>query len=163
MSLPIERKLPIILSFVFLMLAAIGFLLDRRTVSFEESRENEKRSQAVIANLDDVVTYTADIETATSGFVAVGNDTYLEPSNQAKSGLKKNIAELRSLAANDALRLSEVDGLESLITQKIQFEDNKADQRRQKGYDNASYLLGMRGGIEITQQIRDAVDKLKNT
>jgi signal transduction histidine kinase len=162
MSFPIERKLPVVLSFVFLMLAAIGFLLYKSTVSFQESRDNEKRSQAVIANLDDIVTSTADIETATSGFIALGNDTYLEPSDRAKVGLKKNIAELRTLLANDNSRVSEMDGLESLVKQKISYEENKVELRRQNGYDNASYLLGQMGGIEITRQIRVAVDKLKD-
>lgn len=161
MSLPIERKLPIILSFVFLMLAAIGFLLYRNTISFQEARENGRRSQAVIANLDDVVTYVADIESATSGFIAVGSDTYLEPFDQAKTGLKKNIGDLRTNLTGDEARLAEIDNLDSLISQKIEFENGKLDLRRQKGYDAASYLLGQRGGIDITQQIRAAVDKLK--
>ncbi|MGH9819526.1 MAG: CHASE3 domain-containing protein, partial [Pyrinomonadaceae bacterium] len=161
MSFPIERKLPIILSFVFLMLAAVGFLVYRSTVSFQEARENAHRSQAVIADLDDVVTYVADIETATSGFMAVGNDTYLEPFDQAKAGLKKNINDLRANFAGDAARLAEIDNLDGLISQKIEFESGKLDLRRQQGYGAASYLLGKREGIDITQQIRTVVDKLK--
>lgn len=162
MPLPIERKLPIILSFVFLMLAAIGFLLYQSTVSVQQARESEKHSQSVIANLDDVVTYVADIESSTTGFVTTGNDTYLEPSDAAKTGLKKNIAELRSLLADDLTRIRHVDNLEALISQKIQFESNKVDLRRQNGFDETSYLLGRRDGITITSQIRAGVDQLKD-
>jgi len=51
MTIPIERKLPVILSFVFMMLAAIGFLFYKSSVSFQEAQESTARSQAVIANL----------------------------------------------------------------------------------------------------------------
>jgi len=161
MAIPIERKLPVILSFVFMLLAAIGFLFYKSSVSFQEARENAARSQAVIANLDDIVSYVADIETATTGFVTTGNDTYLEPSHNARAGLKKNLTELRSLLANDGQGLAEVDGLDGLIAQKIQFENNKADLRRQNGYDQASYLLGQTSGLDITRQIRATIEKLK--
>jgi len=161
MTIPIERKLPVILSFVFMMLAAIGFLFYKSSVSFQEAQESTARSQTVIANLDDIVTFVADIETATTGFVTTGNDTYLEPANNAKSGVKKNLTELRSLAVNDTQRLAQIDGLEALINQKIQFETSKADLRRQNGFQQTAYLLGLNGGTEMTRQIRAAVDKLK--
>jgi len=161
MPIPIERKLPIILSFVFLMLAAIGFLVYRNSVSYREARDRAGRSQAVIANLDDVVTYIADIETATTGFVTTGNDTYLEPANNAKAGIKKNLTELRSLLADDGQKLSQMDELEALVAQKIQLENNKVDVRKQDGFDQASYLLGQNGGTGVTRQVRAAVEKLK--
>jgi len=162
MSLPIERKLPIILSFVFLMLAAIGFLLYRSTVSVQEARELEKHSQSIISNLDDVVTYTADLETATSGFIALGSDAYLEPFTRGKAGLKRNVSELRGLLAGDEARLSEIDQLEVLIGNKLDFEENKIELRRRDGFDQTAPLLGKTGGIAITEQVRALVDKLKN-
>lgn len=162
MSLPIERKLPIILSFVFLMLAAIGFLLYRSTTSVQEARESEKHSQAVIANLDDIVTYVADLETATSGFIALGNDTYLEPFSRGKAGLKRNISDLRGLLAGEEERLPEIDELEMLVGNKLDFEENKIELRRRDGFDQTAPLLGKTGGIAITEQIRARVDKLKD-
>jgi len=162
MSLPIERKLPIILSFVFLMLAAIGFLLYRSTVSVQEARELEKHSQSIISNLDDVVTYTADLETATSGFIALGSDAYLEPFTRGKAGLKRNVSELRGLLEGDEARLSEIDQLEVLIGNKLDFEENKIELRRRDGFDQTAPLLGKTGGIAITEQVRALVDKLKN-
>ena len=162
MSLPIERKLPIILSFVFLMLAAIGFLLYRSTVSVQEARELEKHSQSIISNLDDVVTYTADLETATSGFIALGSDAYLEPFTRGKAGLKRNVSELRGLMEGDEARLSEIDQLEVLIGNKLDFEENKIELRRRDGFDQTAPLLGKTGGIAITEQVRALVDKLKN-
>jgi len=162
MSLPIERKLPIILSFVFLMLAAIGFLLYRSTVSVQEARELEKHSQSVISNLDDIVSYTADLETATSGFIALGSDAYLEPFTRGKAGLKRNVSELRGLLAGAEARLTEIDQLDLLIGNKLDFEENKIELRRRDGFDQTAPLLGKTGGIAITEQIRALVDKLKS-
>lgn len=161
MPLPIERKLPIILSFVFLMLAAIGFLLYRNTVSVQQARDLEKHSQSIISNLDDVITYTADLETATSGFIALGSDVYLEPFSRGKAGLKKNVEQLRALLAADPVRLAEIDQLDVLIGNKLDFETNKIDLRRRNGFDQTAPLLGKTGGIVITEQIRASVDQLK--
>jgi signal transduction histidine kinase len=144
------------------MLAAIGFLLYRNTVSVQEAREFERRSQTIISNLDDIVTYTADLETATSGFIALGNDSYLDPFNSGKAGLKQNISELRSLLAASPSRIGEIDQLDRLISTKLDFEQNKIEVRRREGFDQTAPLLGKTAGIAITGQIRALVDQLKN-
>jgi signal transduction histidine kinase len=162
MPLPIERKLPIIFSFVFLILAGIGFLLYRNTVSVQEAREFERRSQSVISNLDDIVTYTADLETATSGFIALGSDAYLEPLSNGKAGLKQNISELRAVLAASPSRIGEIDQLDTLINNKLDFEQNKIELRRREGFEQTAPLLGKTAGIVITGQIRALVDQLKS-
>ncbi len=161
MSVRFERKLPLILFFVFLLLTAIGFVLYRNSVAIQSAIIREKHTQEILLLLDDTFTQTLDISTATNNFVIVGNDTYLEPYNRAKPKIAQNISTLRRESANNQTQLAELDALESLLADFVQEAERKVLLRKSGGYESAIVELPVKKGSDLSIAIRESIERLK--
>jgi len=101
MSLTFERKLPIILTFIFFVLTTVGILSYQSTLSVREELSRQKRTRDVLISLDDVLTGSIDTDNAVMRFIVTGNETYLVPVAQAHSTITAKMAELDKLTAAD--------------------------------------------------------------
>src|SRR5262245_49309313 len=97
MPLSTERKLPLILFFVVVVMTVLGIAFYQYTASLQDAVDIEKRTQRVLQNLDETLHLTLDIESSLSGFTITGNDTYLDPYKKAKPKIPQNLAALRSM------------------------------------------------------------------
>src|SRR5829696_5935350 len=97
MTLTIERKLPLILFFVVLVLTVLGFALYQYTASLQDAVDIEKQTQDTVTRLDEISRLVLDIDSALSGFIITGNDSYLTPYETAKPKITSNIAQLRAM------------------------------------------------------------------
>ena len=116
MKLTFERKLPIVLFFVFLMMAAVGFVFYQNTVSLQEALEWEKKAQGVIFYLENTMAVALDAEAEARAFVETGNSTYVDLYNKAKLKADSNLASLRTLIAEDPIQKEELKKLELILT-----------------------------------------------
>ena len=161
MPLTIERKLPLILFFVVIVLTALGFVLYRYTTSLQDTVDNEKRTQKVVAKLDETLRQTLNIGSALSSFIITGNDTYLEPYDRAKARIPQNIAELRTLAADDPAEMEELGRLNEWTSAYIELVDKKIEARKVHGFEASVATLGDSSERTITTNIRASIDRLK--
>jgi hypothetical protein len=100
MKLTFERKLPIILFFVFLMLTATGLLFYQRTDSLQQALSRQQHSQEVVSTLDDALAMAVASESEQRGFIVTGNTTYLDRFERRKRLVNDDLARLRALAAD---------------------------------------------------------------
>ena len=157
-----EQFLPIILSFVFLLLSVIGFFSYRSSLSYQEAVRSQKESRDTLLNLDETLTLAVDMQTGMTGFVVNGNETYLDPYIRAKTEIKEKLASLRTLMADDPTELAGLDGLEKLINQRIDAAAAIIATRRSEGHELAVLELGSRDEIDLMENIRTTIDQLKN-
>lgn len=157
-----EQFLPIILSFVFLLLSVIGFFSYRSSLSYQEAVRSQKESRDTLLNLDETLTLAVDMQTGMTGFVVNGNETYLDPYIRAKTEIKEKLASLRTLMADDPTELAGLDGLEKLINQRIDAAAAIIAIRRREGHELAVLELGSRDEIDLMENIRTTIDQLKN-
>ena len=108
MRLTFERKLPIILFFVFLMLTTVGVVFYQTTSSLQAAIEQQRRSQEVVSSVDDTIAASFEIQMGLNSFMLIGNSTYLDPLEHARQRIRTNLEKLRSLTANKASQQSEV-------------------------------------------------------
>jgi signal transduction histidine kinase len=163
MALKFERKLPIVMAFVFLMLAAIGFVFYQSTVSAQEALRWQRHSQDVIYRLDEILYLTLDSEAAVRGFVTVGSDTYLEPHRAAERRIKEDLSYLRQRFNNYAPQIEELDKLQANTSEYL-FEANRKIQIRiDKGSDVALLEVSPQKVKPIIDSMRVSVEKLKGT
>jgi len=101
MSLTFERKLPIVLTFVFFVLTTVGILSYQSTLSIREELSRQKRTRDVLVALDDVLTNNIDIDTAVMRFTITGNDTYLAMVSREQRAISESMTELDALTAAD--------------------------------------------------------------
>ncbi|MBC7898966.1 MAG: CHASE3 domain-containing protein, partial [Saprospiraceae bacterium] len=162
MFLKFERKLPIILFFVFLMLTTIGFLFYQNTISIQEAIKWEKSAQEVLSKLDETLTLALVIESSTSNFIVTGNETYLDPYNRAKPKINQNIATLRQLIPENPRQTAEIDRVEQLLGEIVTEAERRIALRKSEGFDIAVLELPKQRGKVPVDGVRDAIDRLKN-
>lgn len=156
-----ERKLPLILFFVFLMMTTVGFLFYQNTVSIQEAIKWEKESQEVLSALDGTQTLALEIESSTSNFVILGNETYLDPYNRAKPRINQNLAKLRQLKTNNPDQMSEIDRIDALIKEVVNEAERKIALRKSEGFPVAVLELPKQEGKRPLAGIREAIDRMK--
>jgi signal transduction histidine kinase len=161
MPLTIERKLPLILLFVVIIVTALGFLFYSYTTSLQDSVQLEKRTQNLVARLDETFRLTLDIEGSLNGFVLTGNDTYLDPYMRAKVRLPQTIADIKPFMINDPAQAEEFARLERWTNEYLEAVSRKIDRRKTDGSDSMIMMLGDSSDRVLTLNIRNSIDRLK--
>ncbi|SDO23985.1 PAS domain S-box-containing protein [Methylobacterium phyllostachyos] len=118
----------------------------------EADRLATARTNAVIADVERLISEVKDLETSERGFVLVGSEEYLTPYMAA---LPKIEAELASLgaAAQEPVRAGGP-SLAGLIAQKRDFAARVIAARRDRGFDAATDLVRTGEGKRLMDAIR---------
>jgi len=161
MLLTFERKLPIILFFVFLMLTTVGVVFYQTTSSLQAAIDQQKRSQDVVSSVDDTIAASFEIQMALSSFMLLGNSTYLDPLDGARQRIRTNLEVLRSLTAGNAPQQSEVNRIDQVLKEYNGEVSRKIDLRKLEGSDIDPSELPWRDGQKKLEQVRAAGDRIK--
>jgi signal transduction histidine kinase len=162
MLLTTERKLPLILFFVVIVLTVLGFAFYQHTTSLQDAVDVEKNTQKTVSKLDETLRLTLDVDASVSSFVITGSDSYLGPFENAKTKIPQNVAQLRSLMTDTPSELDELRNLEGFTNQYIAQADDKIERRKVEGFDATISSVGDRSERSITANIRASIDKLKS-
>lgn len=161
MSLTFERKLPIILFFVFLMLTTVGVVFYQNTISAADTLNRQRLSQEVVSRVDETVAFSFETHTALNNFMYVGNNTYLDPIERAKPKIRQNMDRLRVLTANRPLLLEEVNRLDQILKQYNSEVARKLDLRKIEGVDIAPSERFWTDGQKMLDQVRASGERIK--
>jgi signal transduction histidine kinase len=162
MPLTFERKLPIILFFVFLMLTTIGVVFYQNTTSMQDAITLQKHTQEVIGKVDETVALAFEIQSSFSTFMLVSNNTYLDPLERAKPKIRQNIEQLRALTANKADQLDDVNRVDQTLKEYISEVSRKIDRRKMEGATVAESELLWPQGKTMLDQIRFSGERIKS-
>ena len=162
MAITFERKLPVLLSFVFLVLTAIGFIFYQNASSLQGAIEREKRTTEVFANLDAINTSLMSIDNGMQGFIITGNPTYLDSFSRSKLGISKSLNDLRQLKFNNLEQVEQYNNIEQMIAELLAETDRKIELRRSEGFENAIVEISSQKSIALSNQIRQAIESAKS-
>lgn len=151
-----------ILTFVFLMLAIIGFAFYQNTVSLQQALIWEKQVQQTSVKLENTLTQMLDAEAEMRGFIVTGNSTYLDNYERRKNAVNTNLADLRSLFANSPQQLTELNSLTSTLQSFWEISQQKIDRRKLGGYDIATQEMSMHETKVLVDQARSLVERMRN-
>ena len=137
-------------AFILLLVALAAGTINY--LSGEADRTATARTNAVIADVERLISEVKDLETSERGFVLVGSEEYLTPYTAA---LPKIEAELASLgaAAQEPVRAGGPT-LAGLIAQKRDFATRVIAARRDRGFDAATDLVRTGEGKQLMDAIR---------
>ncbi len=163
MLLTFERKLPVILFFVFLMLTTIGVVFYQTTVSYKDSIAWQRHSKDVSALVDETVRLSFEMYTALNNFIQISNNTYLDPFERAKPQVRKNIERLRVLAQSESnsAEIEEVNNLDQTLQQFIEGVSRKVDLRKSAGLDFPEVEESWLEGQTLLKRISASGDRIK--
>ncbi|HEY2867710.1 MAG TPA: ATP-binding protein [Pyrinomonadaceae bacterium] len=160
MSLSFERKLPLILTFVFFMLTTVGIFFYQNTLSIREELRWQSDTRDVIVLLDRVFTNSIDSDSAALGLILTSNETYLQPP-AAGSQQSDDLARLQVLLSDDENESREFENLKSLLAQKSTLNKQLSDRFKQEGFEAVMTGFPMSRMQGLSMEIRTSVDHLK--
>ena len=160
MSLSFERKLPLILTFVFFMLTTVGIFFYQNTLSIREELRWQSDTRDVIVLLDRVFTNSIDSDSAALGLILTSNESYLQPA-AANSQQDQDLARLQVLLSDDEDESREFDNLKSLLAQKTALNKQLIDRFKQEGFESVMTGFPMSRMQGLSMEIRTSVDRLK--
>ncbi|HUR97295.1 MAG TPA: ATP-binding protein [Pyrinomonadaceae bacterium] len=161
MPLTIERKLPLILFFVVIVLTMLGVAFYQHTGSQQDAFDIEKQTQNTVSKLDEVLRLTLDVDSAVSGFIITGNDSYLAPFESAKPRIIQTVAQLREMMTDSPSELEELAALQGTTDRYLAQAQSKIERRRVEGFDATIASLGDSSERSLTTNIRNSIDRLK--
>lgn len=161
MSLTFERKLPIILFFVFLMLTTVGVLFYQNTLSTQDAMNQRRQSQELAARVDETVALAFEVQDSLSNFLNVSNNTYLEPYDRAQPKLRQNIEQLRAIQTLSPAQKDEVNQIDQLLKQYIADVTRKVELRKSMGIDYPTEELSLKGQQSALDQLRRSAIRIK--
>jgi signal transduction histidine kinase len=161
MSLTFERKLPIVLTFIFFVLTTVGVLSYQSTLSVREELNRQKRTREVLVGLDEVLTGSIDTDNAVMGFIITGNESYLAPVSNAQKAIATRMAELDAETAEDKPQDEEFERLKDLVARKSEIVKNLINSRRSTDFDTAILQLPQSSSLAVSNDLRGSIDKLK--
>ena len=161
MPLTVERKLPLILFVVVIVLTVLGFALYHYTTTLQDKIEFEKRTQQVVSKLDETLRHTLDVESALSSFVITGNDTYLDPYERVKARIPQNLAQIKTLVSDVPAEVDDVRNLERWSAEYIAGVEKKIERRKTDGFEATVSSLSDSAERTLSVNIRATIDRLK--
>ena len=161
MSLTFERKLPIILTFVFFMLTIVGIFSYQSTLSIREELSWQQQTRDVIVRLDRVFTNSVDADSASMGFILTSNGSYLDLNTRGAAQITEDLAQLQALLKDDPQENEDFKNLQALISQKAQLNKELVDKRR-GSFEDVLQGFPMRRLQDLSTEIRAATDRIKN-
>ena len=102
-------------------------------VQNSEDRAWVTHTHLVLEKLDAVLTNLIDAETGQRGYIITGEESYLEPYNDARAHVNQNVTELRSLTVDNATQQRALDRLEPLIATMLTTLQDRIEIRKRVG------------------------------
>lgn len=161
MSLTFERKLPIVLTFVFFMLTTVGLFSYQSTISLREEQQRQTRARDVLQSLDDVLTNSVDTDNAVMSFVVTGNSTYLDVVAVADRKTTADFAKLDALTAEDKAQDVEFDNLQALAAKKAEVNKRLIEDRKGQGFNASVGQLSLGSTQGVGADFRKSIETIK--
>ena len=113
------------------------------------------RSQAVVQQLERVLSTLKDAESGQRGFLLLDSEAYLEPFTNSKAALGDQVAALRRLVADDPEQSQRVGTLDKLAGQKMEELERSIAMHREGNTAGAMELLRSDRGKVLMDRMRE--------
>jgi len=147
------------------ILAIIGGVSYRSTVTLTDSAERVTHTHEVLGKLEAVLSDMSDAQNGTRGYTITGEERFLEPYNAALSMVHQDLSALRELTpdVNQQRRLDVlqplIDGKDGLLVHLQGIVEARKDQVR--GFDAALRLVRAGTGEKVMGDIRRVVGEME--
>lgn len=146
---------------IFILTTSVISLHTQNTLT--ESNKWVQHSLKVIEKIERTLSLAIDIETGSRGYIITGDETFLEPFNDANVEIHKSIDELRVLTEDNITQQQNLDTLNALIEERISFGKGTISIRKEKGLQAA--LERIKTGVDkrLMDKIRTKAEKMSST
>src|SRR6267154_5634238 len=136
---------------ILIVVAAVSV---RSMVKNAEDRAWVTHTHIVLEQLDAVLSNLVDAETGQRGYIITGEVSYLEPYNDARAHVHQNLAELRTLTADNSNQQRALDLLEPATATTLSTLQERIDIRDRKGLAATAEVVRAGSAKLLMDQIR---------
>ena len=158
----LEQKMVTGFGLALATLMAVGAIQYRATQALIETDRWVAHTIVVRTELEQIYSAIQQAEAGTRGFVATGNETFLEQHQAGISRVPQHLQALPGLIVDDPFERDQVDKLSSLTNRKIAVMQNLISLRRNQGFAAASQELNKAEGLRLMNEIRELVDSMQS-
>jgi signal transduction histidine kinase len=115
----------------------------------------------VLQKLDDLQIGMADAETGQRGYILTGENSYLDPYENALGQILQNVRAVRELTADNPNQQRSLDRLQPLIAAKLAELQDRINVRRQQGLAAGVDAVREGSGKQYMDEIRVAIAAMK--
>ncbi|WAC18602.1 response regulator [Luteolibacter sp. SL250] len=156
-------NLPLYLGFagavIFFLLS--GFNAFRNTTALREGMRQVENTHTVIVSLENVLSYMKDGETGQRGYLITGNEDYLRPYFNARTGVEAELVKLRKITSGNAIHQELLPKVEVLISAKFAEMEETIQIRRERGFEPALAVVVTDRGRRVMDGLRDNLALMK--
>ena len=143
------------------ILVLIGVLSYQSNRSLVENEDAIFRGQQVINGLDELLVEVLEAESAARGFVIAGEKFFLDP-YYATTQVDATVARLRTLLRDEPGQREQLESLNRLIVEKLEFHRRMIELRRTSGEQAGLQFFLTGKGYALGNEVRDRVHALKD-
>jgi PAS domain S-box-containing protein len=146
-----------------LMLILIGVVSSRSIVELVETSKSAAHSHQVIEKLEHILADITNAETGQRGYVITGEESYLQPYNQAIAHINQEIKQLKQLTANHPAARRKIDILEPLVAKRLILIDTTITLRKYRGFESTLKFIRKEGDkpARLMEEIRSIVREIE--
>ena len=118
--------------------------------------------QEVLKEIQQAVSEVSQLASSERAYVIIGDTSLLSNREQLGAQLKKDLGDVRTLTKDNPAQQHHLVLLESLIAQRIAFEDTVIAAGREQGLAIAAQMIATRVGINLTDQLSKVFAEMQN-
>jgi len=143
------------------ILILVGVLSYRGMIQNDEDRQWVTHTYLVLGQVDAVVTDLLNAETGERGFILTGETSFLEPYTDAYARVNGDVVELRRLTSDNPVQQRALDGVEPLISERLEMLRDRVEMRRKSGLVSEAELIRQGPGKQHMDKIRAQLAGMK--
>jgi len=147
----------IILLFL-VIIVIISFITANQLIKYDNQ---VKGSNEILLGLENIFSSLKDAETSVRGYVITDEESYLVPYRNATKSINQHIKRIQRLLPDDPNLKSKLDGLESLISERLDLIDETIDLRENYGFQAAQKLIKNDKGKKLSEDIREVIIEIE--
>ena len=148
------RKIALGFAVSLAMLFLVGVVGYRSTDTLIENDHKVTHTHLVLEGLAHVLSLIKDTETGQRGFVATGDEAYLEPYSAARPAIQKTLDEIRRVTADNQAQQRRLDEMSPLVAAKLAELQRTIELRRTQGLEAALKIVLTGEGKRTMDEIR---------
>jgi len=158
-----ERTIQAGFALALLCLGVIGIISFTSVTRLSEEAEAARHSEEFVAALRLLLSTTTDAETAQRGFAITGNESFLQPYNDARRLINADLENLRKLTVNNAGQQHQLAILVPVVAERINETTSTIELCRSQGIAAAQAAIASGQGKMLQDRIRANISGMEAT
>ncbi len=143
------------------ILIFVGVLSYRSMVQSDEDRQWVTHTHQVLEQVDAVESGMLSAETGERGFILTGEESFLDPYNNAFANMNGDVTKLRHLTSDNPVQQQAMDRVEPLISERMGMLRDRVELRRHEGLVAGAEIVSLGPGKQYMEKIRSQLAEMK--